>query len=109
MEWNSEFDRYQIQNTGEGTKKWTPVTVQREGSPVAVFDKNLEPGRTYSVAVKTLSGKVASWPSTANVTTRPLPVVDIQNTSVADSGDILIMWSPHPESKQDHYKVRTHT
>ncbi|CAG7729269.1 unnamed protein product [Allacma fusca] len=101
----SEFDRYQIQNQGEGTKKWTPLTIQRDAVPQAVFDKNLEPGRTYNVVVKTLSGKVASWPSTANVTTRPLPVVDVQNKTDFSNGDILITWSPHADSTQDHYKV----
>ena len=28
------------------------------------------------MVVKTVSGSVASWPATGNVTTRPLPVLD---------------------------------
>lgn len=39
---------------------------------MALFNEGLEPGRTYPVLVKTLSGNVASWPATANVTTRKL-------------------------------------
>lgn len=34
-----------------------------------VYDtQQLQPGRTYQVLVKTVSGKVASWPSSVNVT-----------------------------------------
>ncbi|GIY51840.1 tyrosine-protein phosphatase 10D [Caerostris extrusa] len=40
---------------------------------VVTFDEELEPGQTYEVVVKTVSGNVASWPVTANITTRPLP------------------------------------
>jgi len=32
------------------------------------FRDNLEPGRSYQVVVKTVSGKVTSWPATGNVT-----------------------------------------
>lgn len=31
-------------------------------------DIGLEPGRTYQVVVKTVSGKVTSWPASGNVT-----------------------------------------
>ena len=73
--------------------------------PVATFDQKLEPGHTYTVIVKTFSGKVASWPTTANVTTRPLPVENYKSHPRDDGGDILITWLPNPASKQDHYRV----
>ena len=38
----------------------------------AIFTENLQPGQTYTVVVKTVSGNVASWPATGNVTTRKL-------------------------------------
>jgi receptor-type tyrosine-protein phosphatase beta len=72
---------------------------------VATFDKNLEPGHTYSIVVKTFSDKVSSWATTANVTTRPSPVTNVVNTTDSRTGDILIEWTPDPRSKQDHYKV----
>jgi len=34
-----------------------------------IYDtQQLQPGRTYQILVKTVSGKVASWPSSINVT-----------------------------------------
>lgn len=34
-----------------------------------VYDRQqLQPGRTYQILVKTVSGKVASWPTSVNVT-----------------------------------------
>jgi hypothetical protein len=53
------------------------LQIVERGSPLkARFTENLKPGRTYQVVVKTVSGSVASWPATGNVTTRPLPVLD---------------------------------
>jgi len=53
-----------------GTGRQPPVIVGRDDLREAVFNEGLEPGRTYPVLVKTLSGNVASWPATANITTR---------------------------------------
>lgn len=62
----SEFDRYHV-SVGTGRP---PIIVRRDEPRMALFNEGLEPGRTYPVLVKTLSGNVASWPATANVTTR---------------------------------------
>ena len=57
--------------------------------------------------VKTVSGSVASWPATGNVTTRPLPVLEnIQTVIDEDTKEAGIVWEPHPDSYQDEYKVR---
>lgn len=62
----SEFDRYQI---SLGTvRKLPPVTRLKNESTFWEFKDNLEPGRTYSVIVKTVSGKVTSWPASTEVT-----------------------------------------
>jgi hypothetical protein len=58
------------------------------------------------VVVKTVSGNVASWPATGNVTTRPLPVLDLdQHVVDEETGETAIVWQPNPESYQDQYKV----
>ena len=73
----------------------------------ARFKENLKPGRTYQVVVKTVSGSVASWPATGNVTTRPLPVQDtIQAIVDEQTQETLVVWRPNPDSFQDGYKVR---
>ena len=67
----------------------------------------MKPGRTYQVVVKTVSGSVASWPATGNVTTRPLPVQDtIQAIVDEQTQETLVVWRPNPDSFQDGYKVR---
>ena len=56
--------------------------------------------------MKTVSGSVASWPATGNVTTRPLPVQDTIQTNVYEqTGETLVEWRPNPDSFQDGYKV----
>ena len=58
------------------------------------------------MVVKTVSGSVASWPATGNVTTRPLPVLDTIQTIYDDqTEETLIVWQPNPDSYQDGYKV----
>ena len=67
-------------------------------------------GRTYQVVVKTVSGSVASWPATGNVTTRPLPVHNIreeQRGGGGGAGAISLAWEPNADSQQDSYKVDT--
>ena len=57
--------------------------------------------------MKTVSGSVASWPATGNVTTRPLPVLEsIQTVIDEDTKEAAVVWEPHPDSLQDEYKVR---
>ena len=55
--------------------------------------------------MKTVSGSVASWPATGNVTTRPLPVLDIEQHVDRDTKEATLLWQPNPESFQDQYKV----
>jgi receptor-type tyrosine-protein phosphatase beta len=86
-------------------KNQTPLTIPKDAPTVATYDKNLEPGHTYSINVKTFSDKVPSWTTSANVTTRPLPVQNVVNTTDSVTGDILIEWTPDLTSKQDHYRV----
>ena len=68
-------------------------------------------GRTYQVVVKTVSGSVASWPATGNVTTRPLPVHNIREETrgggAGGAGAISLAWEPNADSQQDSYKVMT--
>ena len=58
------------------------------------------------VIVKTVSGSVASWPASGNVTTRPLPILEsIQTIVDIEAKEAAIVWEPHPDSYQDEYKV----
>lgn len=49
-------------------KRQVPITRNRGEPTTWEFKEHLEPGKTYQVSVKTMSGKVASWPATGNVT-----------------------------------------
>ncbi|VEN46401.1 unnamed protein product [Callosobruchus maculatus] len=100
----SEFDKYQI---SLGTKKTPPVPRPREESTQLEFN-NLEPGKTYSVIVKTVSGKVTSWPVSAEVTLKPLPVLNLRSSTDEKTGIITISWQPDPNSTQDSYEVSYH-
>nr|CAH7752185.1 unnamed protein product [Callosobruchus chinensis] len=100
----SEFDKYQI---SLGTKKTPPVPRPKEESTQLEFN-NLEPGKTYSVIVKTVSGKVTSWPVSAEVTLKPLPVLNLRSSTDEKSGVITISWQPDPNSTQDSYSVSYH-
>ena len=56
--------------------------------------------------MKTVSGSVASWPATGNVTTRPLPVLDsIQTLRDKETKEAIIVWDPNPGSYQEAYKI----
>ena len=77
----SEFDRYQV---AIGTQRRTLQFIEK-GQPLVARFENLTPGRTYQVVVKTVSGSVASYPATGNVTTRPLPVNSIREEQEAES------------------------
>ncbi|KAI9561811.1 hypothetical protein GHT06_012772 [Daphnia sinensis] len=104
----SEFDRYHV-SVGTGRP---PIIVRRDEPRMALFNEGLEPGRTYPVLVKTLSGNVASWPATANVTTRPLTVQNLTASlpspgteGVTSVSDLVLAWSPDVRSQQDAYRV----
>lgn len=90
-----------------GIRRKTPQIVDRGKELVASFTENLRPGRTYQVVVKTVSGSVASWPATGNVTTRPLPVRELRQEVEEESGDIRLIWDTNPDSQQDSFKVRS--
>ena len=103
----SEFDRYQVTI---GTQKNNPQIIEKGQPLVARFAENLTPGQTYQVVVKTVSGSVASWPATGNVTTtttRPLPVTRVREEQEAGLGSpvSVLTWQPDSRSHQDSYKV----
>ncbi|GAB6018714.1 hypothetical protein CHUAL_000390 [Chamberlinius hualienensis] len=99
---SSEFDRYQV---SLGIKKTLPVVVGRFDDRTVRFEEDLDPGVTYEVVVKTVSGNVFSWPTSANVTTRPLPVSMLNATS-NDLGEIMVQWVINNASTQDLFNVR---
>jgi cadherin 5 type 2 (VE-cadherin) len=99
----SEFDRYQV---SLGTKNTNvPKVVTKDAPRIVHFDEELEPGKTYEVAIKTVSGNVASWPLTGNITTRPLPVVNLKATPI-ENNQIEVEWQPNNKSIQDSYMLR---
>lgn len=102
----SEFDKYQVSLST--TQRKQQGVLKTDDGPVSLeFKDNLEPGKTYQVVVKTVSGKVTSWPATADVTLKPLPV---NNLEVVDdlNGIVTIMWSPDVQSTQDEYRISYH-
>lgn len=102
----SEFDKYQVSISTSRRQQ----TVPRTGDSVAwlEFKDNLEPGRTYQVIVKTVSGKVTSWPATADVTLKPLPVQNLQAVSNERTGLVTITWEPDSSSYQEEYRISYH-
>ncbi|VVC36919.1 Hypothetical protein CINCED_3A015609 [Cinara cedri] len=136
-----EFDKYQISvnvkrpaqqspnqlasHRSDQTQTTTPITLTRprdgdgsnSGSSTQwcdVYDTQLlQPGRTYQVLVKTVSGKVASWPASVNVTLKPLPVLDLKIISSGNSngnedgggGILQLTWKADSMSWQDAYQV----
>ncbi|KAI1301523.1 Tyrosine-protein phosphatase 10D [Halotydeus destructor] len=100
----SEFDRYQI---SLGIRNSLPKVVLRDSARVIKFDEDLEPGKSYEVVVKTVSGNVASWPVTGNITTRPLPVVDLRSRPGLN-GEMEVQWTASNGSTQDAFMVRYH-
>jgi len=101
----SEFDRYQV---AIGIRRKTPQIIERGKQLVARFTENLRPGRKYQVVVKTVSGSVASWPATGNVTTRPLPVRELRQEMDTTNKKIKLVWEPNAESQQDSFKIEYH-
>ncbi|XP_011870698.1 PREDICTED: tyrosine-protein phosphatase 10D isoform X5 [Vollenhovia emeryi] len=110
MFWNppngtSEFDKYQI-SLGSN-RRLAPVTRNRDDENRWEF-KDLEPGKTYQVVVKTVSGKVTSWPASGDVTLKPLPVHDLRAVIDEKTGMVEVSWSPENSSSQDSYKLQYH-
>ncbi|XP_014486933.1 PREDICTED: tyrosine-protein phosphatase 10D isoform X6 [Dinoponera quadriceps] len=101
----SEFDKYQI-SLGSN-RRLTPVTRNRDDESRWEF-KDLEPGKTYQVVVKTVSGKVTSWPASGDVTLKPLPVRDLRAVIDERTGMVEVSWSPENSSTQDSYKLQYH-
>ncbi|XP_044737307.1 tyrosine-protein phosphatase 10D-like isoform X2 [Chrysoperla carnea] len=104
----SEFDKYQV-SYGTGRKQSPPVTRSREDQATWwEFKDNLEPGKKYQVVVKTVSGKVASWPSSGDVTLIPLPVQDLHATTDERTGVVTLHWTPDPNGVQDEFLITYH-
>lgn len=96
-----EFERYHI---SLGIRHKASMAVEKEKDRIASFTEGLEPGRTYEVVVKTVSGNVASWPTSGNVTTRPLPVMELNATSPT-KGEVRVTWTTSNFSIQDSFKI----
>ncbi|CAH2062689.1 unnamed protein product, partial [Iphiclides podalirius] len=110
---HSEFEKYQVSvalaenGGGGGGRRLAPVVRARDEPTSAAFE-GLEPGGHYTVTVKTMSGKVTSWPAAADFTLKPLPVRGLQWRD-AEAGDgLLVWWQPAEGSTQDEYKVSYH-
>jgi receptor-type tyrosine-protein phosphatase beta len=50
---------------------------------------------------------VTSWPATADVTLKPLPVNSLEVVDESN-GVVTIMWSPDAQSTQDEYRISYH-
>lgn len=87
-------------------RRLAPVVRARNDTPDCAFD-GLEPGARYTVTVKTMSGKVTSWPSHADLTLKPLPVRELRWT-VEGAAGVRVQWRPAEGSAQDEYRVSYH-
>uniref|UniRef100_A0A1B0GHW2 protein-tyrosine-phosphatase n=2 Tax=Lutzomyia longipalpis TaxID=7200 RepID=A0A1B0GHW2_LUTLO len=103
---NSEFDKYQVSLATSRRQQFVPRT--SDSVAWLEFRENLEPGKTYQVVVKTVSGKVTSWPATGDVTLKPLPVLGLRSFTNEQTGLVTITWDPDPASTQDEYKISYH-
>uniref|UniRef100_W4VRK2 protein-tyrosine-phosphatase n=1 Tax=Corethrella appendiculata TaxID=1370023 RepID=W4VRK2_9DIPT len=103
----SEFDKYQVSLS---TSRRQQAVLRNDNENVASleFHDNLEPGRTYQVVVKTVSGKVTSWPATGDVTLKPLPVKNLHSFTDERTGIVTITWQPDDSSQQEEYKISYH-
>ncbi|XP_052855612.1 tyrosine-protein phosphatase 10D isoform X1 [Drosophila gunungcola] len=102
----SEFDKYQV--SVATTRRQS--TVPRSNEPVAFYDFRdiVEPGETFNVIVKTVSGKVTSWPASGDVTLRPLPVRNLRSINDDKTNTMVITWEADPASTQDEYRIVYH-
>ncbi|XP_072759465.1 uncharacterized protein [Anoplolepis gracilipes] len=109
MFWNppngtSEFDMYEI--SLDSNRKLAPIRRNRHEKNRWEF-KNLEPGKTYEVVVRTVSGNTVSSSATGNVTLKPLPVYDLRAID-KETGLVEVFWTPKSSSTQDSYKLQYH-
>lgn len=102
----SEFDKYQVSISTSRRQQTIPRT--SDPTPSLEIKENLEPGRTYNVIVKTVSGKVTSWPASGDITLNPLPVVNLRTFSDNKTGLVHISWEPDSSSYQEEYKISYH-
>ncbi|XP_073996604.1 protein tyrosine phosphatase 10D isoform X2 [Rhodnius prolixus] len=101
----SEFDKYQISINLRRQGSVAPILRNREEPTEQTFKDGLEPGLTYHVLVKTVSGKVTSWPAAVNVTLKPLPVKELKSEIDNKTNDVTLTWRPDNSSFQDEYKI----
>lgn len=102
----SEFDKYQVSLSTSRRQQ----TIPRGNEPTVSFEikEPLEPGKTYQVIVKTVSGKVTSWPATVDVITKPLPVLYLRSFMNNATGVVSLDWEPDASSTQEEYKISYH-
>lgn len=110
----TEFDEYEVMVQSEsGSLEYVQQqrVKRRSDGYMNEFstETSLQPGQTYQVTVKTVSGKAKSWPETIYVTTRPLPVKDLQSSVDMENGRVMIWWHPNERSHQDEYKINYST
>lgn len=64
----SEFEKYQVSVSGGGAaRRLSPLLLGRDEEPSCWF-RRLDPGAHYSLTVKTMAGKVTSWPAALDLT-----------------------------------------
>lgn len=98
----SEFEKYQVELSSRNES----AQFIEKGAPRAVnFTDKLDPGQTYQVLVKTVSGSVSSWPADVNVTIPPYPVMELTVEEDEEAEEIVLTWRPDQRSTQDSYKV----
>lgn len=102
---SSEFDKYQV-SLGSN-RRFPPVTRNRYEEDSTMWEFNdLEAGKSYQVVVKTVSGKVTSWPASGDITLKPLPVRDLRAS--IDERMLEVSWRPDNASTQDSYRLEYH-
>lgn len=110
----TEFDEFEVMIQSEsGSLEYVQQqrVMRRTDGHMHEFttETSLQPGQTYQVTVKTVSGKAKSWPETIYVTTRPLPVKDLQSSVDMENGRVMIWWHPNERSRQNEYKINYST
>src|SRR6218665_2451205 len=97
---STDFDRFQIglsvsanesQPKTFSMNKDEPRTLHVDGAGAG---GHIEPGETYEVSVKTVSGNVPSLPISANITTRPKEVMELKSDPGKFGSDIYLTWKP---------------
>lgn len=103
---SSEFDKYQVSLSTSRRQQTVP---RGQDNIVSLeFKETLEPGKTYQVIVKTVSGKVTSWPATADLIIKPLPVLRLTAYTNPRTSEISLSWLQNATSTQEEYKISYH-